>query len=158
MFRTIVTTSALCAFLAAPVLATGVAFPAPAGWSRVAVPTSTDATRSFEQWHIAGDIATVTFIRDGSGVYADALATITKNFSDNNIKPSTNKDTTCQGKTAHVVEFATGPEGKRVVINRMLVPEGTTGLVTITYARSDGAEFDGEVKKSETSFCSASTT
>lgn len=158
MLKTIVSTSALCALLAAPVAATGVAFPAPVGWSRVPVPPSTDASRSFEQWHIAGDIATVTFIRDDSAAYGDALATISKNFSDNNIKPSTNKDMPCQGKTAHVVEFVTGPTGKRVVINRMLVPQGATGLFTITYARSDGSDFDSEVKKSETSFCGATST
>ncbi len=93
-----------------------------------------------------------TYIRDGSAPYAGALATILKNFSDNNIKPAMNKDITCQGKTGHVVEFATGPDGKKVLINRMLVPDGT-GVVTITYARSDGSDFDNEVKKSETTFC-----
>lgn len=158
MLRSLGTIAALVALAIVPVGATGVAFPAPAGWSRVAVPPSTDATRSFEQWHISGDIATLTFIRDGQAAYADALATIMKNFSDNNIKPSTNKDMPCQGKTAHVIEFATGPEGKRVIINRMLVPEGATGLVTITYARSDGSDFDSDVKKSESSFCSATST
>ncbi len=154
MLRTIVTSSALGALLAAPVLAAGVAFPAPDGWSPVAVPPSTDAARTFAQWHIAGDIATVTFIRDASVAYADALTTIQKNFSENNIKPTTNKDTVCQGKTAHVVEFATGPDSKKVMINRMLVPDAK-GLVTITYARSDGSDFDKEVKKSETAFCAA---
>ncbi len=152
MFRTIVTPSAICALLAVPVRAAGVAFPSPEGWSHVSVPPPTDATRQFDQWHIAGDIATVTYIRDGSAPYAGALATILKNFSDNNIKPAMNKDITCQGKTGHVVEFATGPDGKKVLINRMLVPDGT-GVVTITYARSDGSDFDNEVKKSETTFC-----
>jgi len=154
MVRTIVMTSALGALLAIPVNAAGVTFPAPSGWSTVQVPPSTDATRTFQQWHIAGDIATVTFMRDGSAAYSDALTTIMKNFADNNIKPLTNKDTSCQGKTAHVVEFTTGPEGKKVAINRMLVPDGAKGLITITYARTDGSDFDGEVKKSEATFCS----
>jgi len=98
MLRTIVTSSALGALLAAPVLAAGVAFPAPDGWSPVAVPPSTDAARTFAQWHIAGDIATVTFIRDASVAYADALTTIQKNFSENNIKPTTNKDNRVSGQ------------------------------------------------------------
>ncbi len=59
MFRTIVTSSAICALLAVPVRAAGVAFPSPEGWSHVSVPPATDATRQFDQWHIAGDIATV---------------------------------------------------------------------------------------------------
>lgn len=154
MFRAFASTAVLAATLAAPASAAAVPFPGPDGWSRVAVPTSADTSRDFEQWHIAGDISTVTFIRDGSGVYADALATILKNFADNNIKPSTNKDMPCQGKTAHVVEFATGPDGKKVVINRMLVPDGA-GLVTITYARAQDSDFDKDVKKSETTFCMA---
>ena len=155
MFRAIVVSATLATTLVvAPASAAAVAFPGPDGWSRVAVPPSPDATREFQQWHIAGDISTVTFIRDGSGVYADALATIMKNFADNNIKPSTNKDMPCQGKTAHVVEFATGPDGKKVVINRMLVPDGP-GLVTITYARAQDSDFDKDVKKSETAFCTA---
>lgn len=157
MLRTLAITAALTASLAVGARASGVAFPAPDGWSHVAVPSSTDTSRTFDQWHIAGDVSTVTFIRDSSGVYADALATIMKNFSDNNIKPATNKDMTCQGKTAHMVEFATGPDGKKILINRVLVPEAT-GLVTITYARSDGSEYDKDVKKSVTTFCAASPT
>ncbi len=156
MLRSFVFSIALVASLAGVARAADVAFPAPDGWSHVAVPPSTDATRTFDQWHIAGDISTVTFVRDASGVYADALAAILKNFSDNNIKPSKNVDTPCQGKTAHVVEFATGPDAKKVVINRMLVP-AATGLVTITYARADGSEFDKDVKKSVSTFCGSSS-
>ncbi len=157
MFRRMALTVALITSLAVGARASGVAFPSPDGWSHVAVPTSTDTSRTFDQWHIAGDVSTVTFIRDASGVYADALATIMKNFADNNIKPSANKDLPCQGKTAHMVEFATGPDGKKILINRVLVPE-TTGLVTITYARSDGADYDKDVKKSLATFCAASPT
>lgn len=156
MLRTLVTTAVFSISLFATASASGVPFPPPAGWSHVVVPTSTDSARTFDQWHIAGDVSTVTFIRDTSGVYADALATILKNFSDNNIKPSTNRDMPCQGKTGHVVEFATGPDGQKILINRVLVPEAT-GLVTITYARSDGSDYDNDVKKSVTAFCAASS-
>lgn len=157
MFRPLFLSIALALPLATAASAAPVVFPPPAGWSHVAVPPSTDTSRTFDQWHIAGDISTVTFVRDSTGSYADALAAILKNFSDNNIRPSKNADMPCQGKTGHVVEFLTGPDGKKVVINRLLVPD-TTGLVTITYARSDGSDYDGDVKKSVTAFCAASPT
>ena len=104
------------------------------------------------QWHIAGDVSTVTFIADPSNPYADALAAIEQNFKTNGIKPATNKDTTCQGKAGHIVEFTTGPDGHKIVINRLLVPYGQ-GVITVTYARSDGSPFDADVKKSETTYC-----
>lgn len=157
MFRAISSTVAFAALLTAPLAAASVPFPSPAGWSSVPVSPSKDASRTFEQWHIAGDISTVTFLRDASGVYADALAAILKNFADNNIRPTTSKDLPCQGKMAHMVEFATGPDAKKVLINRILVPD-STGLVTITYARSDGSDFDKDVKQAETAFCAASPT
>lgn len=129
-------------------------FAGPAGWSPVAVPVSNDTTRSYKQWHL-GDVATVTYIKDASVPYADALGTITKNFSTNNIKATTDRDVPCQGKTAHMIEFTTGPDGHRIVINRMLVPDGN-GVQTITYTRQDGSVFDNDVKKAETEFCSGS--
>ncbi len=126
----------------------------PLGWSPVAVPTSTDTTRTYKQWHL-GDVATVTYIKDTSLAYADALGNIQKNFSTNKIKATTDQDLPCQGKTAHVIEFTTGPDGHRIVINRVLAPDGS-GVQTITYTRQDGAVFDSDVKKSETAFCSGS--
>jgi hypothetical protein len=47
-----------------------------------------------------------------------------------------------------------GPAGKEVIINRLLVPEGT-GLVTITYSRAKDYGFDDDVKKAIDTFCSA---
>jgi hypothetical protein len=127
-------------------------FAGPDGWSRVEVP-SPSATRTIVQWHIAGDTSTsVTYIKDATGVYEDTIALIEKNFSDNGIKPGTNKDTTCAGSRAHVVEFTAGPDGSKTIINRVVIA-GSPGITTITYTRADGNAFDAEVKKAETSFC-----
>ncbi len=146
----------LAVFVAAPVttLAADVAYAGPPGWAHVDVAAPSDANHAFAQWHIPGDIATVTFIRDATTRYADVLANIHKNFSDNGIKTSIDKDIPCRGAAAHVIEFSTGPEGKKVVINRMLVPI-TKGVATITYSRADGSTFDSDVQKSETAFCEA---
>lgn len=133
-----------------------IGYSGPAGWSHVDVGAPADAKHTFAQWHIAGDISTVTYIADGTTAYVDALANIHKNFSDNGIKAIIDKDVVCRGGAAHVIEFAAGPEGKKVAINRMLVPAGD-GIVTITYARADGSTFDRDVEKSETSFCGTSS-
>ena len=149
---------ALASLIAAPIAASAVevVYAGPAGWSHVDVGAPADPKHAFAQWHIAGDISTVTYIADGTTAYADALANIHKNFSDNRIKASIDKDVSCRGGAAHVIEFSTGPESKKVVINRMLVPAGD-GVVTITYARSDGSTFDRDVEKSESTFCGATS-
>jgi hypothetical protein len=127
-------------------------FVGPTGWSHVDVP-STDPNRVVNQWHIPGDEhSSLTFIKDTTSVYADALSAIEKNFSTNGIKPGFDKDVPCHGKTGHQVEFVIGPDGHQITINRILVPDGT-GIDTITYARENGDPFDPDVKKAETAFC-----
>jgi hypothetical protein len=150
--------SLLCSLF---LLATGLSaaanpgFPSPAGWSHNAPPATTDPTRVVEQWHIAGDVASVTFIKDTGTAYSDALAAIEKNFSTNKIRPATDKDVPCQGKTGHEIDFAVGPEGHQLIIHRVIVPDGT-GIDTVTYARADGTVFDPDVKKSEDAYCAES--
>jgi len=153
MRRSLPTALALIAALApaGALAATDVAFIGPSGWSHVDS-AQTDPNRKIDQWHIAGDVASVTYIKDSVTGYDAALALIKANFTNNKIRPSADKDFPCQGKTAHVVEFSTGPDSSRIVINRMLVPDGA-GVDTITYVRADGTPFDSDVKKSETSFC-----
>ncbi|MGP6159001.1 MAG: hypothetical protein ACLPYS_16085 [Vulcanimicrobiaceae bacterium] len=107
------------------------------------------------QWHLPGDVQSITYIRDGSPSYATALTTIQQNFAAQRIKATVDKDLQCDGKTGHEVEFATGPDGHRVAINRILVPDGS-GVITLTYTREDGSPFDDEVKKAETSYCGTS--
>jgi len=128
------------------------AFVGPPGWSHAAV--TADPNRTVEQWHIAGDVTSLTYIKDTATTYDDAIAAIEKNFSTNNIKPSTDHDLPCRGKTGHQVEFSIGPGGHQIAINRIVVPDGT-GVDTLTYARSSDVPFDAGVKKSETAFCSA---
>jgi len=145
--------------VASPLIAyaADVPFVGPAGWSHDDLQQSADGTRKYDKWHIAGDVASVTYIADSNSQYADALALIEKNFQTNKIKPAIDKDIPCQGKTGHVVEFAVGPDEHKIVINRLLVPNGA-GVVTITYARADGSVFDADVKKSETAYCDATPT
>jgi hypothetical protein len=126
------------------------------GWSHIAAPTP-DPARRFEQWRlVGGDPAqTVTYIADTTTSYTDALAMIKKNFADNGIKPKVDKDTPCQGRTGHEVEFLIGPEGRGIITNRLLVPDGT-GVVTITYVRGQTDSYDDDVKKAVTTYCKAS--
>jgi hypothetical protein len=149
---------ALASLLATATVASAaeIAYAGPAGWSHVDVVAPSDSKHSFAQWHIAGDISTVTYIADGTTAYVEALANIRKNFRDNGIKASIDKDVACHGGAAHVIEFAAGPEGKKIIINRMLVPSGD-GIVTITYARADSSTFDRDVEKSEATFCGATS-
>jgi hypothetical protein len=128
------------------------AFPGPSGWSHMASTTAPDPNRTVDQWHIAGDVASVTFIKDATTPYADAVAAIEKNFSTNKIKPAVDKDVPCQGKTGHEVDFNVGPDGHQLIIHRIVIPNGN-GIATVTYARSDGTAFDTDVKKSETAYC-----
>ena len=125
----------------------------PTGWSKADVPSPTP-TRTITQWHIAGDTTTsVTFIEDSTQSFSDSMAAMTKNFTDNHIKP-VQKDLPCRGTTAHMVEFKAGPDGSQTIINRMIVTQGT-GIASITYTRADGNPFDTDVQKSETAYCAA---
>jgi len=126
-------------------------------WSHADQQTSPDGTRKFEQWHIAGDTAsTVTLVQDSSMSYTDALGAIQKNFSENHVRPAINKDLSCHNLSGHMIEFAVGPDGHRIIINRLLVPLGN-GVLTLTYSRSETDKtWDPEVLKSVTSYCGAS--
>jgi hypothetical protein len=139
--------------------AADVAFVGPSGWSHMGQ-QSPDQTRKFDQWKLGGGgndpAQTVTFISDTTSSYADALALIKKNFADNHIKASADADTTCHGKQGHVIEFSSGPEGKEIVIKRILIPQDPSGLITITYARAKDDPYDDDVKKSIETFCKAS--
>jgi hypothetical protein len=136
-------------------LAAATAFVGPAGgWSANTV-TSTDPAHPLMQWHLPGDPSTSLTFSQTTRPYDDSLAAIRANLTTNKIKPSIDKDITCQGKTSHVVEFASGPDGHRIVINRMLIPT-SDGVIAITYTRDDGTAFDPEVKKSEDAFCAGS--
>ncbi len=138
-----------------PAQAAEVAFGGPPGWAHAdATAPAPGATRTVDQWHL-GALSTVTFVKDDSVAYADALATIEKNFSANSIKPAIDKDLSCQGKTGHVIDFSTGPDGHKIAINRVLVPDGS-GIVTITYTRADGSTFDEGVQKAESAYCAGS--
>jgi hypothetical protein len=143
-----------------PASSAQIAFVGPKAWSKVDTgQTSTDTSRTFDQWKLGSgqESQTVTVIHDSTTSYDTSLATMLKNFSDNSIKPSTNKDVTCQGRTAHVVEYQIGPDGHEFITNRMLLSDGATGVVTVTYSRAKGYGFDDDVKAAEDAFCKAAS-
>lgn len=153
----IVAPLAACVFLLAPAFAGAAsvtAFVGPQSWSHAPQPSSADGSRTVDQWRLSGDIQTVTFIHDAGASYATSLAAMQKNFSENHIKPSIDKDSACHGQTAHVVEFTIGPDGHRVTINRTIVPDAA-GIDSITYTRSDGDKYDDDVKTAVTAYCGA---
>ena len=138
---------------AVPALADAPAFVGPTGWSTVQG-TPADPAHPLLQWHIAGDPTTsLTFVRTTQS-YDDSLGAIRTNLTTNKIKPAVDKDLPCQGKTAHVVEFAAGPDAHKIVINRLLVPT-SDGVAAITYAHADGTPFDPDVQKAETAYCAS---
>ena len=128
-------------------------------WTTVAQtdpPPASGGTRKLSQWHVSGEADSFTMIEDASGSYADSLALIEKNFSDNHVKPSIDKNFTCSGMTGRMVEFIVGPDGHQVFINRVLLPESPSGLLTFTYVRSD-KDWDGSVTKSMKAYCGPSS-
>jgi hypothetical protein len=162
MFRSYVGTLAFAAGLSGVLMSPAVAqTPAPFAlgfpWTKIATdPPAPDATRKQTQWHISGASDTFTMVDDSTASYTDAMAAIQKNFTDNHVKPSVNKDFTCAGKAGHIVEFTAGPDGHQVVINRLLLPETpASGLVTFTYLRTD-KDWDDSVLKSMKAYCGIS--
>jgi hypothetical protein len=145
---------ACIAFSAAPVLAAATVFVSPSGWSEDTA-ISSDPAHPTMQWHLPGDPATSLTFSQTTRAYDDSLGAIRTNLTTNKIKPSVDKDITCQGKTGHVVEFSAGPDGHKIVINRTLVPT-SDGVIAITYTRDDGVGFDADVKKSLDTFCAGS--
>ena len=141
----------------APAGADEAPFAGPSGWSANANPAPPpDPAHAVMQWHLPGDGSTsVTYVRTTTS-YDDSLAAIHTNFTTNKIKPAVDKDVPCHGKTAHVIEFATGPDGHRININRMVVPT-SDGVAAITYARSGDTPFDPAVTQAETAYCAAAS-
>ena len=142
------------ASLAAAVAAPTTAFIGPPGWSHA--DQSPDPNSKLEQWRFAaGDVQTLTYRVDPSTSYTDALAAIHKMLTDNKFKPSIDKDVTCQGLAAHQVEFVpTGPDGHRIAINRIIVPNGN-GNLAIIYVREEGQQFDPDARKAISTYCGA---
>jgi hypothetical protein len=137
-----------------PASADSLAFAAPAGWTMNSAATPPDPERGPMQWRLSSDpVSSLTFLRLPTA-YPDAIAAIHTNFSTNQIKPAVDKDVPCRGTTAHVVEFAIGPDAHKIVVNRMVVP-AADGIATVTYSRADGTPFSRDVQTAETAFCAA---
>jgi len=144
----------LGASLAAPALGAGtdLAFSGPAGWSHV-TQTASDPSRQFQQWRFAADPPEIlTVMKDTTTNFADAIATMKKNIADNGFKVTLDSNQTCQGRPSHITEFAFGPQGHTTIINRLIVPQDD-GIVTVTYTRGEGFNYDDDVKKAVAAYC-----
>lgn len=151
--KTFVSIAAVAAGLSlATAASAAVTFVGPDGWSHTGAPSS-DGTHKFDQWKLGGDPPqTVTVIQDSGTTYADSLAAVKKNFAENHIRPGIDKDQTCLGRPSHDVEYTVGPEGHQIVVNRLIVPDGT-GVVTVTYARGEKDDPDKDVQTAMKNFC-----
>ncbi len=147
-FLVVLTTAATSVAMADPGLVP------PSGWTQVQNLGTPDPARTFSTWKQSSSTSaqTITVIKDTTTTYADAVARVKKNFTDNGIKPSVDGDLTCQGQPSHVFEFSTGPDGHQFVVNRTVVPI-SSGVITVTYVRSETQVFNDEVKTSITAFC-----
>jgi hypothetical protein len=152
--RTLVSIAAVAAGLSlATAASAAVTFVGPEGWRHVEQTTPSDGVHKVDQWKLAGDTPqSVTVFQDSSTSFADSLAAVKKNFADNHIRPAVDKDQPCMGRPSHVVEYSVGPDGHQIIVNRLIVPDGA-GVVTITYARGQGDDFDSDVRKALTTFC-----
>jgi hypothetical protein len=143
--------AALAALGVASAASAAVTFVGPDGWHHVDQP-STDSVHKFDQWKISGTAQSLTVIQDSSTTYADSLGAVKANFAAQHINPALDKDEPCMGRPSHVVEYTVGPEGHQIIVNRLIVPDGS-GVVTVTYARAHDDAFDADVKKAITNFC-----
>ena len=152
-FKTLVSIAAASVALSlATAASAAVTFVGPDGWSHSGQP-SPDGKVQFDQWKLGGDTPqTVTVIQDSGTSFADSLAAVKTNFSNNKIRPAIDKDQDCLGRPSHVVEYTVGPDGHQITVNRLIVPDGA-GVVTITYARGQKDDFDSDVRKALTTFC-----
>jgi hypothetical protein len=126
----------------------------PPGWTHVENAPSTDPQRSFDTWKQSSSAAsqTLTLIHDGASSYADSVARVRQNFADNHIKATVDDDRQCRGKSGHIFEFASGPDGHHFIVQRTIVPDGA-GIVSVTYVRQESQPALDEVKAAIGSFC-----
>lgn len=130
-------------------------FPAPTGWDHVGQSTANGNETSDVYENGSGDLKErVTIFSDSAASYDTVVGRIHKNVTDNKMKVNIDKDQTCDGKTSRLIELLYGPALKRVLVDRLVVPNGD-GTVQITYTRPEAAPYDDSVKAAFTTYCGA---
>lgn len=144
----------LCVILLAGSSIAAKPFPAPTGWDHVDQTVPAGSPRSLELWQRdSGELKqTLTVVNDSSISYDEILDRIKKNIAASPFKVNLDKDVTCDGKPAHLFELVFGPDGKRITVNRLVLPDGP-GSIQVTYTRPEAAPFVDDVKASEAAYC-----
>jgi hypothetical protein len=109
-------------------------FTGPVGWDHTVVATPTPALpRAQETWK-KSDSEVLTYLSDAALSYDDIVAMVKKNLSDNGMRPSYDKDRTCDGKRAHEVELTFG-----TTVVRQIIIDDAPGVTKLTYTRTQGS-------------------
>jgi hypothetical protein len=120
----------------------------PSGWDHAVLASPTPQTpRAQETWK-KSDGELITYLSDGGLVYDDSVAMIHKNISDNGLKPSVDRDRTCNGRRAHEVEMAFGP----TIVHQVIVDDAP-GVTKVTYTRGQGTPASPDATAALTSYC-----
>ena len=148
--------------LAAILLAAAVAGPAAAaatpkpfsgpatGWDHtVLAPPGPTATHVQELWK-KSDSEQIMYLEDSGLVYDTIIASLKDNISTRNLKPSVDRDRTCDGRRAHEVELTFGNS----VVHQVIVDDAP-GVTKINFTWPDGKTESPDAAKALIAYCGA---
>ncbi len=150
--RTLVTGVLAAAAFAVPLVAAADSktFTAPSGWVHQPSATSSPGAvaRSLDTWKKGNQSLTVLF--DAGLAYADELALVRKNISENGLHPTTDRDFTCAGRPAHEVLMSLNGS----MFRQVLIDDGAgQGSTRITYSHPDSVPAAPDVDSAITAYC-----
>jgi hypothetical protein len=123
-------------------------FAGPSGWDHVVAATATPQTpRAQEVWR-KGDGETLVYLEDAGLGYDDVIAMIKKNITDNALRPSVDKDRTCDARRAHEIEETFGS----TVVHQIVVDDAP-GVTKLTYTHPQGSSVSPEVAATLAAYC-----
>ncbi len=142
-----------CGLFALP-LAAGAAksFGGPSGWNHDVIAQG-GGGRTQDVWKAPGSNEVLSIIADTATSFDDAIGVIRKNATDSKLHFGLDKDSTCDGRKAHLFEMAMG-DSKKTLFSVTVIADGT-GMERITYSRPDGSRFSSDVKDVLSSYCGA---
>lgn len=138
----------VCALLPLAAVAAPHPFTGPSGWEHTVATTPTaQAPRAQETWK-KSDGEVITYLSDAGLSYDEILGMVKKNVTDNNLKPSVDRDRTCSGRRAHEIEMTFGTTTVHQVI-----ADDTPGVTKLTYTRAQSAPVDADVTSAINAYC-----
>jgi hypothetical protein len=95
------------------------------GWAHTVLSSPSPTTSLVQETWKSGD-QQISYFSNKDLVYETSLASVQENMATNDLKPSIDRDRTCDGRRAHEVEITLGP----TVIHQVLVDDapGVTKL------------------------------